>query len=272
MQFARSAVLAGVAYGLLMGIFFAWQAWSAGKSATLIALFGLGSALSCGLLFGGAMYAFTRWRRVRSQIELQPGDLLPGERLLHSSLANLLVKPEDFRLRPFVFGGLQFLAGMKDKEVIGGALHLTNLRVLFKSHRFNRLHGAVSIFLPSIVRQADSSRWPVGRLRLATRLAEVEFITANAARLLAEIEAARAAFGPADEAILQPMRGQLAGIEALQPDAALNALNTLIHRGMLGSDLVQAAVTPLVALGGLLASEVFNRTLAERWSQRMQGK
>ena len=41
----------------------------------------------------------------------------------------------------------------------------------------------------------------------------------------------------------------------------------MLHYGRKSQDVVQAAAAPLVAIGSLLASEMFDRTLAERWSR-----
>ncbi len=269
MNYRSNAVFAGAVYGALMGPFLAWQAWSQGKPFGMALLLGLGLGLLAGALFGAAMHGFSRLPWVRRQIELQPGDLLPGEVLLHSCLGNAALDPRAFGLKPFALGELMFLAGLKDRESVGGALHLTNLRLLFKSHRFNRLRGSFSMFLPSMQSVAHSGRFGFRKLHVATRLARLDFVVRDAPALAECIEAARAAYGPAEEAVLKPLRNQLPGVEALAPSAALDAINTLIHRGKLGQDLVQAALTPLAALGGLLASEVFDRTLAERWSRRM---
>lgn len=270
MNYRSNAVFAGTVFGALMGPFLVWQAWSQGKPFGLALGLGLGIGLLAGVLFGAAMRGFLRLPAVRRQIELQPEDLLPGERLLHSSLANAAVDPRAFGLTPFALGELMFIAGLKDRETIGGALHLTNLRLLFKSHRFNRLRGSFSVFLPSLQPVTHGGRLGFRKLHVSTRLARLDFVVRDADTLAARIEAARAAFGPAEEAVLQPLRARLPGVESLAPSAALDAINTLIHRGKLGQDLVQAALTPLAALGGLLASEVFDRTLAERWSRRAQ--
>lgn len=266
----RTLVTAGSLYGALMGPFFAWLAWSKGSSITVAALLGLGSAIGSGRLFALLILAFLRLGWTRRQIELDPTDLLPGERLLHSGLANLVLDPRDFGLRPFALGDLMFLAGLQRKEVIGGALHLTDLRLLFKAHRANRLHGAASIFLPSIQTLERRSRWPFRRLRVSTDLVDVEFIASELDDLRQRIEQARAALPAIDDARLAALRQRVPDIAQLQPQAALNALNSAIHQGRVASDAMQAALTPLTALGGLLASEVFDRSLAQRWAERMR--
>jgi len=266
----RAAGLAGAMFGTAMAPFYAWQQWSQGLAPGYALLVGLLAGLGSGLTFGGLMWAFVRSRWVRAQIELQPRDLLPGERLLTSTLGNLIVDPARFGLRPFVFGDLGFLLGMKGKEVIGGALHLTNLRLLFKSHRLNRLHGAVSLFLPSIDAVEESRLLVMRRLRLRTESMQLEFNLFDARELRAQVERARADFGPAEQASLAALQQQLSGLDTLKPDAAIDRINTVLHYGRKSQDVVQTAAAPLVALGSLLASEVFDRTLAERWSRWLQ--
>ena len=270
MSTVRATTIAGAIYGVSMGALFGFLAWSKGASPLAIAAVGLGSGLGCGALFGLLMYGFTRWSWVRRQIALQPDELLPGERLIERRLANLVVDPRVFGLRPFALGDLMFVAGLKDKEAIGGALYLTNLRLLFKAHRVNRLQGAVSVFLPSVQTLEPTSRWPFRRLRVGTRLLEVEFVLSDVDGMHGLIERARADFGHAEETQLQTLREQLPGLTQLQPNATLNALNTAIHGGRLAADVTEAVLTPLSALAGLLASEVFDHGFAERWSERMR--
>lgn len=270
MHYRRPALWAGSLFAVGMGPFFSAQLLLSDKPVLLALGLGAAAGLLSGLLFAGLLVAFLRLPRVRAQIELQDADLLPGERVLDSRLANLVVKPADFGLGNFAFGDLLFLAGLRDREIIGGALHTTNLRLLFKAHRLNRLHGKVSVFLPSITALQPTARWPFRRLAVSTRLSRVEFVLSERDAVLALIERARRDYGPAEEALLAPARSALPGIEALAPDRALNALNTVINRGRLASDAAELALTPLAALGGLLASELFDRGLAERWSKAMR--
>jgi hypothetical protein len=270
MNHRRPALWAGSLFALGMGVFFIFQQLLDGLPPLRAVGVGLASGLASGVVFAGLLVAFLRLPRVRAQIELQDGDLLPGERVLDSRLANLVVKPDDFGLDSFAFGDLLFLAGLRHREIIGGALHTTTLRLLFKAHRLNRLHGKVSVFLPSITALQPTSRWPFRRLGVATRLSRMEFVLSERDAVLARIEQARRDYGPAEEALLAPARSALPGIEGLAPDRALNALNTVINRSRRAGDAAELALTPLAALGGLLASELFDRGLAERWSKAMR--
>src|SRR5437588_12860421 len=75
---------------------------------------------------------------------LNENELLPGEVILLSKLANLWVRSSEYGLSEFAF------AGLGGKEAVGGKAHLTNFRVLFAAHGSNRLTGTHSIFLPNI--------------------------------------------------------------------------------------------------------------------------
>lgn len=66
-------------------------------------------------------------------------DLLPGEYLIMSKFANMVVSVQDSGLSRFAFDDYMGLVGMKGKEAIGGKAHLTNYRIIFKSHFFNRV-------------------------------------------------------------------------------------------------------------------------------------
>ena len=108
-----------------------------------------------------------------AQSRLEPGsDLLPGETLVLSKPANLFVKPSEYGLASF-FSGLK---GVIDIEAIGGQVHLTNYRLVFKSHEINRLKGKVSIFLPTIKSLQDLSGLMVKKVSIATELTEYEFV------------------------------------------------------------------------------------------------
>jgi hypothetical protein len=77
---------------------------------------------------------------------LTEDDLLPTERLLIKKFANLWVRPSEHGLSKFAFNEC-----LGDNEALGGRAYLTNYRILFKSHGFNRLVGVHSLFLPNVV-------------------------------------------------------------------------------------------------------------------------
>lgn len=82
---------------------------------------------------------------------LNDADLLPGERHVMTKFANMVISVKESGLSRFAFDDYMGLVGMKGKEAIGGKAHLTNYRIIFKSHFFNRVRGKHSIFLPNVV-------------------------------------------------------------------------------------------------------------------------
>jgi hypothetical protein len=84
-------------------------------------------------------------------VDVQTTDLLPGERIEVTKRANSVVHYTEHGLERirYLHIGLEAI-GWGGKEAIG-KLHLTNLRLLFASHKFNRLTGTFSIFLPTIM-------------------------------------------------------------------------------------------------------------------------
>lgn len=99
-------------------------------------------------------------------------DLLPGERLIMTKFANMVASVKESGLSRFALDDYMGLVGMKGKEAIGGNAHLTNYRIIFKSHFFNRVRGSHSIFLPNVV---DVSATP-NNLKIETATQHFEFV------------------------------------------------------------------------------------------------
>src|SRR6476660_1545189 len=83
-------------------------------------------------------------------MSLTDEDLLPGEHLIATKFANMVISVQENGLERFQYDLLLPLVGMEGKEAIGGKVHLTNYRLIFKSHFFNRVRGKSSIFLPNV--------------------------------------------------------------------------------------------------------------------------
>lgn len=78
-------------------------------------------------------------------------DLLFGESVVMSKKANLVISLKEFGLsRLPIDNGQLAILGMDGKEAVGGMAHLTNYRIIFKPHFFNRVRGIHSIFLPNL--------------------------------------------------------------------------------------------------------------------------
>lgn len=83
-------------------------------------------------------------------MSISGADLLPGEQHVMTKSANMIISVKESGLSRFAFDDYMGLIGMKGKESIGGKAHLTNYRIIFKSHFFNRVRGKHSIFLPNL--------------------------------------------------------------------------------------------------------------------------
>lgn len=260
------SILAGAVFGLLLGgIQAAQQLADTGMLGRSMSI-GLIWMLCAGPLFALAAYLFVNSRYVRRQISLDDGDLLAGERVLHSTLANLVVRPKDFGLSKFAFGDLLWLAGMQDKEAIGGGLHLTTHRLVFKSHRLNRLRGSVSIFLPTIVDLRNSSFLLSRKLSLSTGFARVELITPQVDLLIERIGQARAAFPtPLSAALHDFVERPADGLDGLAPWQAVERINRAINLANQGQAMGELAGKPLLALSSLFLKELFERSIAQPW-------
>ena len=157
-SFVKTALIAGVAFGIPMGIFFGVRmgiirGFSAGVS------FGLVSGAACGLAFGLAIADFMviqRRRFSRARPEFR------GEELLHDGPAN------------------HFLNG----EGVGGWLFLTRERLLFRSHQVNLQPHELSLPLAEIaeVQPVRTARIFPNGLRLVTRSGREERFVVEARR------------------------------------------------------------------------------------------
>ncbi|MFP2927854.1 hypothetical protein ACLESO_22190 [Pyxidicoccus sp. 3LG] len=200
---------------------------------------------------------------------LSPDDLLPGEAPILSKGANLVIKPSEHGLGRFAFDRLMSVVGMKHKEALGGMLHLTSYRLLFKTHGVNRLLGRMSLFLPSIVEARDSSFLFVRKIVVSTHLTRAELVVWGIPALLDALQRAAGALSPADfeamraHAVAHPERVGA----GLRVNAALEDLNDLARAGQAVVDLLEAAANPLEAIGSLALAELLSRTVEEGWQR-----
>lgn len=151
-------------------------------------------------------------------------ELVAGEAVQHRSRANAVIVPSEYGLSEFAAGGLLHLVGQGGKEAIGGHLHVTDLRLAFVAHGFNRLKGTLSVPIPLIT---GATRWRSGLsvgIEVATPPAVLRFVTWSRAEALASLERARAGFGPAERDLLARRTASdltvRSGAEALNQAAA----------------------------------------------------
>lgn len=124
-------------------------------------------------------------------MDIKQTDLFEGERVLLSKGANAVIKINDYGLKRLPFDQLMPLVGFKGKEAIGGKLHVTNYRLIFKSHSINRLKGTFSIFLSTIQDVRDTSQFIAKKMAVATQTQTFEFVIWGIPALMTEINNAR---------------------------------------------------------------------------------
>jgi|GEM_PF-1936790 len=117
-------------------------------------------------------------------------DLFLGEKVILSKNANAVIKISDYGLKklPFKSSAALSLVGLAGKEAIGGQLHLTNLRLIFKSHPANRLTGKFSIFLNTINDVRDISVFISKKMEIITLGQSYEFVVWGIPQLMQEIK------------------------------------------------------------------------------------
>jgi hypothetical protein len=131
-------------------------------------------------------------------MDIQQSDLFDGERVLLSKAANSIIKINDYGLKRLPFDQLMPLVGFQGKEAIGGKLHLTNYRIIFKSHSINRLRGKsinrlrgkFSVFLPTIQDIRDTSQFISKKMAVITQTQTFEFVIWGIPALMKEINSA----------------------------------------------------------------------------------
>ena len=166
-------------------------------------------------------------------LSLQPADLLPGETLVQDKAANMLVQPQDHQLRPLFSG----------QEALGGKLYLTTDRLLFKTHAFNRVTGAYSLFLPSIRSVRDTSRLVTRKIEVTTGWQTTEFVLWGIPEFLAAIERARGAVTAAQVERLRQLA--VAGHPALGLSLrASTTVDAALRAVMAGAKLVDLVASP----------------------------
>lgn len=108
-------------------------------------------------------------KELQAEIE---NELLDGEKVLYKKTTNFLVNPSDYKFK-------KMSISIK-KEALGGMLYLTNYRIIFKSHNFNRLIGTFSILLPDVQEVTNTSRFLMRKLEILTKgLDKFEFVIRN---------------------------------------------------------------------------------------------
>lgn len=257
---SMESIIAGAFFGLILAV---PAVFAAGVEVGLIA-----GAVS-GTVFGGSLYLFVNSKTIKAQVAITDGDLLPGEELIASRSANLVVEPKKFGLQKFAYDEFLWIAGMKNKESLGGALYLTNYRLLFKSHRLNRIRGKTSIFLPTIVELENSSFFFVRKMTVSTPSTITDIVVGDVDQLIEGTWVAKHALLPEDVEDLKELvvaHPQLAG-DGLESWHEANTMNNVLRLGGAASVAVKLVVNPVGALSSIFIKELLDKTVAEHWQK-----
>jgi hypothetical protein len=129
-------------------------------------------------------------------MNIEQVELLSGETLLLSKAANAIIHLNNYGLERLQYDQLMALAGFEGKEAIGGKLHLTSYRLIFKSHFANRIKGTFSIFLPTIEELQDSSGFITKKLTIRTQTQNLEFVVWGVPALITAIQSSAVKLTP----------------------------------------------------------------------------
>lgn len=136
---------------------------------------------------------------------------------------------------------------MDGKEAIGGFLWLTNLRLIFVSHAFNRLTGRFSILLPTITEVRDTSKFIAKKMDVHTTMQQYQFVVWGIPELMRSIAETKNALRDVDPQNLA--QGIQSAYGAFGDGMRIQQSLELINKGFLTvqkvQDLVEMATNPL---------------------------
>lgn len=261
-----AGLLFGVAMGLLSGITIGMQN---GLEQGLI-MAGC-SLIIGGPLFGVIMYKFANSRLLKDQTQIKADYLLPDETIISSRNANLVIKLKDFNLRKMAFGGdFMWAVGMKGKEALGGRIHLTNYRLIFKSHEINRVKGITSIFLPTISDLQNTSFFIAKKMTVETINTKVQFIVYDVDDFIAEITKQIEQLDMESIKALQKYSLEYPNkcTDGLKSWTSVNVLNNLGLLGDAGKEALEVIANPIGGLGALFLKELVEHTVGVQWQKK----
>lgn len=203
-------------------------------------------------------------------MKLTDEDLLPNESVVLKKNANAVIGVTESGLTKFAFGKWMWVIGMKGKEAIGGKLYLTNYRLIFKSHRLNRLRGKFSIFLPTVTELEDTSFLMTRKVSIRTKWTKFDFVMWGISDFIKKAASARANLAEDEIAELRTITLEnfdKCG-EGLQVFGGLENINKVfLHKGKV-SELIKLATNPLEGLAAMAYDELFNQAIVKPWQER----
>ncbi len=205
-------------------------------------------------------------------MNIKPEDLFEGEKVILSKNSNLIVTPKEFGLKKFAYDDLLWTVGMKNKEALGGKIHLTNYRLVFISHSLNRLTGKTSIFLPTIKDVKDSSFQLTKKITVETYTSKVDFVIWGIDKVIKSIQEQQSDLNPSDiEKIRQlTISNPEKSSDGLKSWNALNTVNNVLLIGRKGEEVMNIVSNPLGALGSIFIKELLDKTIAEKWQKEFE--
>ncbi|MEU2854583.1 hypothetical protein [Streptomyces syringium] len=177
---------------------------------------------------------------------LSANDLLPGEVVQVSKNANVVITVDEVGLSRFAFDQLMWMVGLQGKEAIGGRLYVTNYRLVFNSHPFNRLRGRFSIFFPLVAGVRDTSSGIKRQIELSTGTHRFTFVVWGVPALIAAIDRIRQGLGPGQAEWLARAavaNSSQAG-EGLRIARRIEAVNIALRTAMQISKDIRSSITP----------------------------
>jgi len=123
---------------------------------------------------------------------LKQKDLFANETPIATKNANAIIMLTDYG-KDKVNGKVDAakIIGFHRSEAIGGQLHLTNYRLIFKSHWINRLRGKFSIFLNTIQDVRDASQMLAKKIQVSALSQSYEFVIWGIPQFLQTLDDAR---------------------------------------------------------------------------------
>jgi hypothetical protein len=138
-------------------------------------------------------------------MNIEAADLYPGEEVIVSKPANSVISIQDYGLGRLSMKShgvtvpcdqLMSLIGFKGQEAIGGKLHLTSYRLIFKSHPINRVKGQFSILLPTVEDLQDKSKFIAKKMEVRTHTQSFLFVIWGVEEFIGQIRSAAGRITP----------------------------------------------------------------------------
>ena len=205
-------------------------------------------------------------------MKLTDEDLLPNESVVLKKNANAVIGVTESGLTKFAFGKWMWVIGMKGKEAIGGKLYLTNYRLIFKSHRLNRLRGKFSIFLPTVTELEDTSFLMTRKVSIRTKWTKFDFVMWGISDFIKKAESERANL--TEDKITELRKIAIENFdkcgEGLQVFGGLENINKVfLHKGKV-SELIKLATNPFEGLAAMAYDELLDQAIVKPWQEKFE--